>query len=157
MYPPNFCVALAYRARSEIFASIFSFLTSSPTRVLLTLQGAELSTLSLQQLIQFAHRDVLTKHIRFALLPSTHETSWQFLLDLLDSIWRELYLRQIESFAPGIGGRHSNRGSGGGPGGIGMVGCPVRIEGSMVVWSLNEKEGREFSLISLVLSKILFV
>jgi len=37
-----------------------------PTRVLLTLQGAELSTLSLQQLIQFAHRDVLTKHVRVA-------------------------------------------------------------------------------------------
>ena len=29
MYPPNPCVAFAYRARSEIFASIFSFLTSS--------------------------------------------------------------------------------------------------------------------------------
>ena len=58
-----------------------------PTRVLLTLQGAELSTLSLQQLIQFAHRDVLTKHIRFALLPSTHETSWQFLLDLYQTIF----------------------------------------------------------------------
>ncbi len=29
LYPPDPCVAFAYRARSEIFASIFSFLTSS--------------------------------------------------------------------------------------------------------------------------------
>ena len=33
--------------------------------------------------------------------PVASRTSWQFLLDLLDSIWRELYLRQIESFALG--------------------------------------------------------
>ena len=33
--------------------------------------------------------------------PVASQTSWQSLLDLLDSIWRELYLRQIESFALG--------------------------------------------------------
>jgi hypothetical protein len=48
-----------------------------PTRVLLALQSTELSTLSAQQLIKFAHCDVITRHIRVTVVGRDHSLLYE--------------------------------------------------------------------------------